>query len=143
MSAEAVAQACHLRRRLDPPGDLAGRHPEHAGARIDYRLMGPDCQQGLHVANRPAPIKIQCKSKVGYGANAQVDQEINCLSFRFGCFVQAPMEILNPGQRAGRLLFSHRVSCISYLESGMGVAAGGAGVGVDVGRGAGVGVRGA
>ena len=50
VSAEAVAQACHLRRRLDPPGDLAGRHPEHAGARVDYRLMGPDCQQASTAA---------------------------------------------------------------------------------------------
>ena len=43
-----LAKACHLRRRLDPPGDLAGRQREDAGARIDHRLLGPDGQQGLH-----------------------------------------------------------------------------------------------
>ena len=32
VSAEAVSQICHLRRRLDPPGDLAGRQPEDVGA---------------------------------------------------------------------------------------------------------------
>ena len=47
VGAESVAETGHLRCRLDPPGELARRQVEHAGTRVDHRLLGPDGQQGL------------------------------------------------------------------------------------------------